>query len=175
MERILKPVVKALADEGCPYRGVLYAGLMVTGQGPKVLEFNVRLGDPEAQVVLPLLDGDLLPILEGVADGDLSQVPVRFRNEACVSVVLASGGYPGKYETGHPISGLDRVAPGTLVFHAGTRRHGASVVTDGGRVLNVVCTGENVKAALDRVYREVLQISFTGMHYRRDIGARALK
>ena len=175
MKEIMQPVVKAMAAEGRPYKGILYAGLMLTEDGPKVLEFNVRLGDPEAQVVLPLMESDFLKLVEAVIDGTLDQVPVSFYPRASVCVVLASGGYPGSYRTGNVIQGLADVGPETLVFHAGTRRHGAQVVTDGGRVLSVVCTGDTIAQAIDRVYQEVPRISFEGMHYRQDIGARVLK
>lgn len=175
MSEIIEPVVKAMAAEGRPYKGVLYAGLMLTPDGPKVLEFNVRLGDPEAQVVLPLLETNFLTVLEAVIDGTLAQTPVSFLSQASVCVVLASAGYPGSYKTGHVINGLSDVSAGTLVFHAGTRRFGSQVVTDGGRVLSVVSTGDTIAKAIDKVYREIPGISFEGMHYRKDIGARVLK
>ncbi|MGI6514757.1 MAG: phosphoribosylamine--glycine ligase [Syntrophomonadaceae bacterium] len=174
MKEIMEPVVKAMAAEGRPYKGVLYAGLMLTADGPKVLEFNVRLGDPEAQVILPLMETDYLTVLEAVIDGKLDRTPISFLPRASVCVVLASAGYPGRYETGHVIAGLEDVSPDILVFHAGTRRYGSQLVTDGGRVLSVVSTGDTVAQAIDRVYREIPRIRFEGMHYRRDIGARAL-
>ncbi|NLW44722.1 MAG: phosphoribosylamine--glycine ligase [Syntrophomonadaceae bacterium] len=174
MTEIMEPVVKAMAAEGRPYKGVLYAGLMLTADGPKVLEFNVRLGDPEAQVILPLMETDYLTVLEAVIDEKLDSTPISFHSRAGVCVVLASAGYPGKYETGHVITGLEDVSPDILVFHAGTRRQGSRLVTDGGRVLSVVGTGDTVAEAIHRVYREIPRIRFEGMHYRRDIGARAL-
>jgi len=174
MKEIMEPVVKAMAAEGRPYKGVLYAGLMLTADGPKVLEFNVRLGYPEAQVILPLMETDYLTVLEAVIDGKLDRTPISFLPRASVCVVLASAGYPGRYETGHVIAGLEDVSPDILVFHAGTRRYGSQLVTDGGRVLSVVSTGDTVAQAIDRVYREIPRIRFEGMHYRRDIGARAL-
>ncbi|MGE5544844.1 MAG: phosphoribosylamine--glycine ligase [Bacillota bacterium] len=175
MKEIMEPVVKAMAAEGRSYKGVLYAGLMLTADGPKVLEFNVRLGDPEAQVILPLMETDYLTVLEAVIDEKLDQTPVTFQSQASVCVVLASAGYPGSYKTGHIITGLDNVSPGTQVFHAGTRRYGSQLVTDGGRVLSVVSTGNTINEAIDRVYAEIPRIHFEGMHYRKDIGRRALK
>ncbi|MGE5403818.1 MAG: phosphoribosylamine--glycine ligase [Candidatus Saccharibacteria bacterium] len=175
MTQVINPVVKAMAAEGCPYKGILYAGIIVTADGPKVLEFNARFGDPEAQVVLPLLKSDLLNIIDAVIDGKLDEAPVEFKDEAAVCVVLASEGYPGSYPKGLEISGINDVADGTLVFHAGTKRQGAKLVTDGGRVLSVVCTGATVGQAIENVYKEVPKIDFAGVHYRKDIGARALK
>jgi len=175
MKEIMEPVIKAMAAEGRPYKGVLYAGLMLTADGPKVLEFNVRLGDPEAQAILPLMETDYLTVLEAVIDEKLDRTPISFLPRASVCVVLASGGYPGKYETGYAITGLEDVSPDILVFHAGTKRAGShQLVTDGGRVLSVVSTGDTVAQAIDRVYREIPRIRFEGMHYRRDIGMRAL-
>ena len=130
MKEIMEPVVKAMAAEGRPYKGVLYAGLMLTADGPKVLEFNVGLGDPEAQVILPLMETDYLTVLEAVIDGKLDRTPISFLPRASVCVVLASAGYPGRYETGHVIAGLEDVSPDILVFHAGTRRYGSQLVTD---------------------------------------------
>ncbi|MGE5396195.1 MAG: phosphoribosylamine--glycine ligase [Chitinophagales bacterium] len=175
MKDIIVPVVKAMESEGCPYQGILYAGLMVTPEGPKVLEFNARLGDPEAQVVLPLLEGDILPIMEAVVDGCLDQVSVSFKSEACVCVVLASEGYPGDYPKGRLITGLEGLSDGTLIFHAGTKLDGSRILTDGGRVLSIVATGDTVARAIDKVYHEVPRIHFDGMQYRKDIGAKALR
>ncbi|HEY8417155.1 MAG TPA: phosphoribosylamine--glycine ligase [Limnochordales bacterium] len=173
---ILEPTVKALAAEGRPYRGVLYAGLMLTPTGPKVVEFNCRLGDPEAQVVLPRLATDWLDVFEALADGRLGEVSLAWRDEAAVCVVLASRGYPGAYETGHPIDGLDAAGadPKVLVFHAATREQDGTLVTAGGRVLAVTALGEDLPAARERAYRAVEQIRFAGMHYRRDIASSAL-
>lgn len=173
---ILKPTVAALAEEGRPYRGVLYAGLMLTADGPKVLEFNARFGDPEAQAVLPRLVTDLVEVAEATAAGQLHRLSLAWRPEAALTVVLASGGYPGRYETGIPIQGLKEAAaqPETLVFHAGTRREGDQVVTAGGRVLAVTALGPDLKSARDRAYRAAELISFRGCHLRRDIGWRTL-
>jgi len=171
---ILRPTLAALAAEGRPYRGVLYAGLMLTADGPKVLEFNCRFGDPETQVVLPLLDSDLVGIAQAVARGELRSADVRWAPGAACGVVLAAGGYPGEYATGQPISGLDAVPPDVLVFHAGTRAEGGRVLTAGGRVLTVAAAGPNLAAAQQRVYEAVDGIRFEGRHYRHDIAAREL-
>ena len=169
---ILEPVVKAMAREGCPYKGVLYAGLMVTADGPRVMEFNCRFGDPETQAMLPRLDSDLVDIMLAVIEGGLKNVEIRWRDEACVGVILASGGYPGKYATGLPIKGLDAVDDDVMVFHAGTRFDNGAICTDGGRVLTVTALGKNIAEARDRVYRNISRIAFGGCHYRRDIGLR---
>ncbi|NHM28277.1 phosphoribosylamine--glycine ligase [Desulfofundulus sp. TPOSR] len=175
LEDILIPTVRAMAAEGRPYRGVLYAGLMVTGEGPKVLEFNARFGDPEAQPVLILLETDLVEIIEAVLSGRLAEKEIRWRPGAAVCVVLASGGYPGPYRKGYPISGLDRVPPDVMVFHAGTALEDGRLVTAGGRVLGVTAAAETIPAAIEKAYAAVEQIHFEGMHYRRDIGRKALR
>jgi phosphoribosylamine--glycine ligase len=173
---ILEPTVRAMADRGVPMRGVLYAGLMLTDEGPKVLEFNARFGDPETQVVLPLLDADLAELLSAVAGGSLADVPpLPVSDRAAVGVVLASGGYPAPYRTGLPIDGLEAVPDDLLVFHAGTRRDETGrVVTAGGRVLTVVGTGDDLAAARERAYAGVAAISFEEAHHRRDVAAREL-
>jgi phosphoribosylamine--glycine ligase len=149
---------------------------MLTADGPKVLEFNARFGDPEAQAVLPRLVTDLVEVAEATAAGQLHRLSLAWRPEAALTVVLASGGYPGRYETGIPIQGLKEAAaqPETLVFHAGTRREGDQVVTAGGRVLAVTALGPDLKSARDRAYRAAELISFRGCHLRRDIGWRTL-
>ena len=169
---ILEPVVKAMVKEGYPYKGVLYAGLMVTADGPKVMEFNCRFGDPETQAMLPRLDTDLADIMLAVIDGSLKKIKIRWRNDACVGVILASGGYPGKYVTGLPITGLDEVDDDVMVFHAGTKSKDGAICTDGGRVLTVTAVGRNIAEARERVYHNISRITFSGCHYRRDIGAR---
>ena len=171
---ILGPTVTAMAAEGCPVRGVLYAGLILTERGPVVLEYNARFGDPETQVILPLLDGDLLSLLSEVATGELDPANVSppVVAGAAVGVVLASGGYPGPYQTGIPIDGLKRMPEDVLVFHAGTRHDGdGRVVTAGGRVLTVVGRGPTIEDARARAYAGADAISFPGMHRRTDIGA----
>jgi phosphoribosylamine--glycine ligase len=170
--RIMEPTVRALAQEGCPYTGVLYGGLMVTRDGPKVIEFNCRLGDPEAQVLLPRLKTDLLDLCLAVLEGRLHEVAVEWSSEACVGVVMASQGYPGDYPRGLPITGLEKVDKDVVVFHAGTKLADAGqVVTDGGRVLTVTAMGATLEEARQRVYRNVGLISFEGAHYRKDIAA----
>jgi phosphoribosylamine--glycine ligase len=168
-ETIMEPTVKAMYDEGRPYKGVLYGGLMVTDSGPKVLEFNARFGDPEAQVTLPLLKSDLVDIMLAVVDNRLGQINIEWSDNACVGVVMASGGYPGSYETGFVVSGLDDVDKDVLVFHAGTKLEGGKVLTSGGRVLTVVATGKDLAEAREKVYQNIPRISFEGCHYRKDI------
>ncbi|HEY50717.1 MAG TPA: phosphoribosylamine--glycine ligase, partial [Dehalococcoidia bacterium] len=170
-ETIMEPTVKALRQENRPYKGVLYGGLMITNDGPKVLEFNVRFGDPETQVVLPRMKADLLDILVAVVDNKLEQVKVQWSEEACVGVVMASAGYPGSYQTGFPISGLNDVDRDVMVFHAGTKEGSApgEVMTSGGRVLTVVATGKDLNEAREKVYNNINRIRFEGCQYRRDI------
>lgn len=168
-ETIMEPAVKAMHDEGRPYKGVLYGGLMITSNGPKVLEFNARFGDPEAQVTLPLLKSDLIDIMLSVVDNKLGQINVQWSDDACVGVVMASGGYPGSYKTGFTISGLDKVDRDILVFHAGTKLESGRVLTNGGRVLTVVATGKNLAEAREKVYENIPRIHFEDCHYRKDI------
>jgi phosphoribosylamine--glycine ligase len=170
-ETILKPAVAAMAQEGRPYKGVLYGGLMATQDGTKVLEFNARFGDPETQVMLPLLKTDLVAIMLAVINGSLEQIKVKWSEDACVGVVMASGGYPGSYQTGFPITGLDMLDRDILVFQAGTRLEPETgeIVTSGGRVLTVVATGKTLTEAREKVYSNITRISFEGCHYRKDI------
>ena len=171
-DTIIEPVARALAKEGCPYRGVLYGGLILTDDGPKVIEFNCRLGDPEAQVLLPRLSSDLAEILVAVLDGKLSETTTEWSSDACVGVAVASGGYPASYETGFAISGLSQARETAEVFHAGTRAGAdGGPVTSGGRVLTVVGRGSSLEEARARAYRSVESISFAGGFYRRDIAA----
>ena len=170
MQTIMEPTVTALWDEGDPYRGVLYGGLMMTPDGPKVIEFNARLGDPETQVVLPRLASDLVDIAQAVIARRLDKALVAWHHDACVGVVLTSGGYPGNYRTGYRISGLDELDEDVMVFHAGTKlSEDGEVLTAGGRVLTVVARGETLSAAREKVYNNVSRIKFAGMHYRKDI------
>jgi len=171
---ILQRTIDGLRTEGRMYRGVIYAGLMITENGPKVLEFNARFGDPETQPVLMRLETDLVDIMEGVLEGSLERQEVKWSPEVAVCVVMASGGYPGPYEKGKVITGLGQTSPGIFVFHAGTAWKGSQVVTAGGRVLGVTAKGENLEKAMEKVYHEVKKISFDGAHYRTDIGAKAL-
>ena len=170
-ESIMEPAVKAMEKEKKPYKGVLYGGLMVTTDGPKVLEFNARFGDPEAQVTLPLLKTDLVDILLAIINGKLDQINVEWSEDACVGVVMASAGYPGSYQTGFPISGLDNLDKDILVFHAGTKigSEPGRVLTNGGRVLTVVATGKTIAEAREKVYANIPRIHFEGCHYRKDI------
>ena len=174
--RIFEPVLKGMAEEGTPFTGILYAGLMLTAEGPKVLEFNVRFGDPEAQAILPRLKTDLLELFLAAVKGDLDKVPLVWDRSHSACVVLASAGYPGKYDVGRTITGLDKVKdlPDTWVFHAGTRKNGSRIVTSGGRILSVVGLGSTLEAALGRAYQAADQIQFEGKQFRRDIGAHAL-
>lgn len=165
---ILEPTVRAMAQEGAVYKGVLYAGLMVNSEGVRVLEFNVRFGDPEAQALIPRLETDLVDIMLAVNNGTLDGRGIEWSDDACVGVVMASGGYPGKYETGLPITGLDDLDEDILVFHAGTARK-EGIVTSGGRVLTVVGRGATVEEARARAYANVPRVHFEGCHYRTDI------
>jgi phosphoribosylamine--glycine ligase len=182
MREIVEPVVAGLQKEGHDYCGFLYAGLMLTCDGPKVIEFNVRFGDPEAQVIIPMIADELAPRLAAAADGRLDEAPIAFRPEAHVGIVLASGGYPGPFTAGRPISGLEAASAlgDVLIFHAGTAVEPAAAgvsgrtVTAGGRVLTVVGRGADYKAAITRAYEGASKISFDGMHYRKDIGRKAL-
>jgi phosphoribosylamine---glycine ligase len=170
LELVILPAVRGMAERGTPYHGVLYAGLMLTADGPKVLEFNCRFGDPETQVVLPMLESDLAAIMLACIDGTLDAEMVRFQDGAAATVVMAAPGYPGSYPRGLPVSGLESVPPDVLVFHAGTSLAEGRTVTSGGRVLAVSALGEDVSAAVARAYDGVACIHFEGAHYRTDIG-----
>lgn len=175
VEEILKPTISAMEKEGRAYRGCLYLGLMITADGPKVVEFNARFGDPETQVVLPLLDGDLVQIMHACADGTLADVPIRWKDGAAVCVVLSAGGYPASYEKGNEIYGIGNAEKlGALVFHAGTAKKNGKIVTNGGRVLGVVGMGKDIASAVQSAYDAVDQISFKGEYHRKDIAHRAL-
>lgn len=174
-ERIIEPTLKGMAAEGYPYTGFLYCGLMITSEGPKVVEFNCRLGDPETQVVLPLLETDFVDLLQALVEDRLDEVEVTLRPGAAACVVMASGGYPGPYTNGRPIAGLGRVGDDhTVVFHAGTQATPDGVVTSGGRVLAVTGLGHDLPAALDAAYRGVDRITFEDQYVRRDIGQKGL-
>jgi phosphoribosylamine---glycine ligase len=177
LDKIIRPTIEGLKREGRPYQGVLYAGLMLTRQGPRVLEFNVRFGDPETQVVLPRLESDLLEVLDATAKGRLKEVSVRWNDRAVVCVVLASGGYPGVYSKGKEIKGLDMAGEvsDTLVFHAGTASHNGKIVSSGGRVLGVTAVGSSLEAAIMQAYEGVNKIHFDGVYCRRDIGVKGLR
>lgn len=173
---ILRPTIMALCEEGILYKGVLYLGLMITDSGPKVLEFNSRFGDPECQVVLPALKTDFLEVIKAIVDGNLKNLSIDWHGDSFVCVVLASGGYPGSYKKGVPIYGLKEAQKmeDIYLFHAGTSITDNQVVTSGGRVLGVTAKGHNIKEAIAKAYRAVESISFAGMHYRKDIGFRAI-
>jgi phosphoribosylamine--glycine ligase len=179
MERIVLPTVRAMARDGRPFKGLLYAGLMLTNQGPRVLEFNVRFGDPETQPLLMRLTSDLLDLLEAVVDDTLSdrdEANIEWDPRPSVCVVMCSQGYPGPYPKGRYIGGLEEAAklPDVQVFHAGTKLEGNSVVTDGGRVLGVTALGDTLADAKRRAYEAVAKVQFTGMHFRKDIADKAL-
>ncbi|MEK7761249.1 MAG: phosphoribosylamine--glycine ligase [Nitrospirota bacterium] len=171
--QVLYPAVEALSRMGCPFQGVLYAGLMVVKGTPFVLEFNARMGDPETQVVLPLLKTDFLEVVEAIIEHRLDQITVDWHNETAVCVVMTSGGYPGIYQTDRPIHGLPATDATAVVFHAGTRRIGAEVVTAGGRVLGIMGRGKTLASAQTEAYRAIKSIAFEGAHYRTDIAHRA--
>ena len=176
MKRVMIPAVKGMAAEGRRYKGVLYAGLMIKAGEVKVLEFNARFGDPEAQPLLIRMESDLVPILEAVVEGRLNGKTIEWKSGPSICVVMASAGYPGPYEKGYPITGLREAAsePGVLVFHAGTSRKNDHVVTAGGRVLGVTAFGRDIRDAIAVAYRAVKKIHWEGAHYRTDIGRRAL-
>lgn len=172
-KEILIPTLNAMNSEGFTFKGVLYVGLMLTKDGPKVVEYNARFGDPETQVVLPLLESDLFAIMRAVREGRLAETDIRWKKESAACIVLASGGYPGKYESGKLISGLeDAEAAGATVYHAGTKKTDAGYVTAGGRVLGVTALGDTLADAVHSAYAAAEKIHFEGAHMRRDIGSR---
>ncbi|HEV2994544.1 MAG TPA: phosphoribosylamine--glycine ligase [Chthoniobacterales bacterium] len=170
-EEIMRPLLRRLDAEKIPFQGLLYPGLMITNEGVRVLEFNCRFGDPETQALLPRMKSDLLPLLEATIDGNIGRHTIKWDERAAVTVVLASGGYPGKYETEKPISGLEDAAKldAIEIFHAGTRRANGQIMTAGGRVLAVTALGATIEAARTRAYEAVSRIHFEGCHYRRDV------
>jgi phosphoribosylamine--glycine ligase len=175
MAEIVQPTVDAMGQEGMPYVGCLYAGLMITATGPKTVEFNARFGDPETQVVLPLLASDLVTVLEACIDGKLAATQVSWKDQAAVCVVMAAGGYPGEYKKGDVITGISKAqAKGALVFHAGTAGDSQQVLTSGGRILGVTAVDDHVLQAINKAYEAVGEISFPGMHYRKDIAHRVI-
>lgn len=174
LRNVLQPVIKGMAAEGRTYTGVIYAGLIVTKEGPKVLEFNARFGDPETQPILSRLETDLVDIIEAILAEKLDTIEIKWRPEASVCVVLASAGYPGSYEKGNPINGLKEAAADAIVFHAGTAQKGSQIVTSGGRVLGVTALGPDIVTAIKNAYQAVDKINFPGMQYRKDIGKKAL-
>jgi len=174
-EKIILPTLNGIEEEGFNYKGVIYFGIMLDDDGPKLLEYNVRFGDPETEVILPSLKSDLLELILASFDGTLDEVELEFYDEYFVDVVLTSGGYPGSYEKGKVIKGLEKLDDSTLCFHAGTKRDGDELLTAGGRVLNIVCKDKDLKTAVDTCYQEILKINFDKMTYRTDIAHKALK
>jgi len=171
---VMRPLLDGLRENNVTFHGLLFPGLMMTADGPRVLEFNCRFGDPETQAILPRLKSDLLPLLEGTIDARLESVNLEWDPRPAVTIVMASGGYPEKYDVGKPISGLEPAASEDVqIFHAGTRRQNGEIVTSGGRVLAVTALGETIAAARARAYEVVSQINFEGCHYRRDIALSA--
>lgn len=174
-DKIMLPMVRAMRQEGRPYKGILYAGLMLTKTGPQILEFNARFGDPETQPLMVRMDSDLVSLFEACIDGTLDQCQAYWKKESSVCVVMAAEGYPGSYQKGKTISGLKNASsvPGVVVFHAGTREQNGEVITGGGRVLGVTAAGENIADAVSKAYEAVDKIQWEGIHYRKDIGCRA--
>ncbi len=177
MDEIFIPTINAMNAENRKFKGCLYFGLMLTPDGPKVIEYNCRFGDPETQVVLPLLDTDLVDVFDAVIDEKLSDMDIKWKNESAACVILASGGYPVKYQSGYTIKGLNEKGQldGYLVYHAGTKADGDEIKTAGGRVIGVTATAADLESALEKAYKGVNLIDFKDMHYRKDIGQRALK
>jgi phosphoribosylamine--glycine ligase len=173
LESVIKPTIAAMAEAGTPYKGVLYTGLILTAKGPMVLEFNARFGDPETQAILPRLKTDLVDIMLAVVNGKLDKIKIEWNSNPCVGVVMSSGGYPGEYRTGFPITISDKIDKDINIFYAGAKmRNGGRIVTDGGRVLTVTATGSTMEDARDKVYRNIQHVNFEGCHHRKDIAAR---
>ena len=177
LRHIAQPTVRGMAEEGTPFAGVLYIGLMMTARGPQVLEFNARFGDPETQAILVRMESDLMDALEACVDGTLAETELRWSKGASACVVASSAGYPGSYETGFPITGLDAAAKveGVQVFHSGSSQADGQILTGGGRVLGVTAAAPSLEEALARAYQAMDEIRFDGIYFRRDIGHRALK
>ena len=177
MARIIKPVIEEMAKRGAPYKGVLFAGLMIGPDGPKLIEFNARFGDPECQVMMRLLKSDILPVLHAAATGALEGCALEWSDDACALVVMAAKGYPGSYEKGSIIRDVDKAedCESVIVFHAGTKEANGALLADGGRVLNVTACGLTIREAVERAYEGVERIDWPGGFCRRDIGWRALK
>jgi phosphoribosylamine---glycine ligase len=173
-EKVIAPVIAGMMDEEAPFKGILYAGIMITKDGPKVLEFNTRFGDPETQVILPRLKSDLVELMLAAVEGRLEGKELEWDTRACVCVVMAAGGYPGDYATGECISGFDGQWQDVIVFHAGTKKEGSRILTSGGRVLGVTALGKDIGLAIQNAYAVTEQIAFDGMQFRRDIGQKAL-
>ncbi|MFB5195899.1 phosphoribosylamine--glycine ligase [Neobacillus sp. KR4-4] len=175
IHEIVQPTAKAMVEEGSPFEGILYTGLMLTKSGPKVIEYNARFGDPETQVVLPLLETDLLDILLASLTGELENVEVKWKDQSAVCVIISSAGYPGAYEKGQVIKGLEHITYPTIAFHAGTTSKDGEILTNGGRVLGITAIGDHLQEARDLAYQSVEKVSFIGAHYRTDIGSKAFR
>lgn len=176
IERIIKPTLNGMRNEGCPYSGILYLGLMLTTKGPSVIEYNIRLGDPEAQVILPLLKTDFMDIVKAVINKKIDQLNIKYYNGCCTGVVMASNGYPDRYKKGFEVTGKLSDENGLYVFHAGTRlSKDGLLVTDGGRILCVSAIGKTLRESIDSAYLKVREIKFEGAHFRKDIGKKGLK
>lgn len=173
-QKIITPTLKGLKREGRAFKGILYAGVMLTEKGSKVLEFNCRFGDPETQVILPLLDNDFIDVCEAILNERINEVELKWKNKSAVNVVIASGGYPEAYEKGYPIKGLDNVSDEALIFCAGVRKENDNLLTNGGRVLSLTVLGNDLRDAQEKVYKEVVKISFTDSYYRSDIAQKGI-
>ena len=170
---VIQPTIDAMNKNGTPYKGVLYTGLIMTAKGPMVLEYNARFGDPETQAILPRLKTDIVDIMLAVVNGSLKKMKIQWNNDPCVGVVMASGGYPGEYKKGSPITVSSKLDKDVTVFYAGAKKlDDGRIVTDGGRVLTVTATGKTMKEARDKVYRNIVHVNFEGCHYRKDIASR---
>jgi len=174
-EQIIAPTLKGMRKERRTFRGILYAGVMLTENGPQVLEFNCRLGDPETQVILPILDNDLINVCEAILNESINEVELNWKNKSAVNVVIASGGYPGAYEKGYPIKGLDKVSDDTLIFFAGVKKEKDTLLTNGGRVLSLTALGNDLQDAQGKVYKEIKKVSFTNSYYRTDIAKKGIR
>ena len=174
-EEIIEPTIRGMKAEGTPYSGILYVGLMITKQGPKVVEYNCRFGDPECQVILPPLENDLLELITAATSQSLSNVDISVSDRSYCSVVIASGGYPESYEKGYNISGIENCDENAIIFHSGTVLKDGDLLTNGGRVLNVVGSGNTLQKAIDHCYENVERVSFKNSYFRRDIGKKGLK
>ena len=174
-KKVIAPTLKGMRKERRTFKGILYAGVMLTEKGPQVLEFNCRLGDPETQVILPLLDNDLINVCEAILNESINEVELNWKNKSAVNVVIASGGYPGTYEKGYPIKGLDKVSDDTLVFFAGVKKEKDTLLTNGGRVLSLTALGNDLLDAQEKVYKEVEKVSFANSYYRTDIAQKGIR
>lgn len=174
-EKIIAPTLKGMKKEGRPFKGILYAGVMLTKDGVKVLEYNCRFGDPETQVILPLLDNDIVDVFEAILKERIDEVELNWKNRSAINVVIASGGYPGEYKSDFPIKGLDKVSDEVLIFYAGVKKEKEALLSNGGRVLSITAFGDDLRDAQDKVYKEVAKVSFTGSYHRKDIAQKGIR